>query len=225
MLIYRVAVFAKPLVITPLSTRLNLIYGRSITTRRATEQELNPYRFKRLAGQSPRIYRDSWRSLEIDLEFMRLAVLMASMLVGQGIGSWDLDAKTTAQALVGSLEKCSPRVVVAKFKNGWTKNTWGPPTNFDYDVVKTNSIRWPYQIVISYTLPWSGTKDRKKREEAEQDTRPDLVLKNSEKNIYQMGDDGSLRLSETFVQGLDGGWTERRRWPDACWDQLPKSQE
>ena len=38
-------------------------------------------------------------------------------------------------------------------KDGWTKTTWGPPNNLDYDVLRTNSLKWPYQIVISYTIP------------------------------------------------------------------------
>jgi hypothetical protein len=59
------------------------------------------------------------------------------------------------------VEKCPVRVVIAKFKNGWTKNTWGPPTKLDYDVLKTNSIKWPYQIIISYTILWTGTEDQK----------------------------------------------------------------
>ena len=69
-----------------------------------------------------------------------------------------------------------------------------------------------------------GTKHRKKRDEAEQDTKPVLVMKSSYKSIYQMGDDGSLRLSETLLQALDGSWKERPRWPDACWDQMPKAE-
>jgi hypothetical protein len=155
---------------------------------------------------------------------MKTILLMASIVAGQITGSPDWDAKATAQALVWGLEKCPPRVVVAKFKGGWTKNTWGPPTNLDYDVLKTNSIRWPYQIVISYTIPWTGTKDRKKREEAEQDTKPALALKFSYRNLYQIGDDGSLRLAELRSQALDGSWKERPGLPDACWDRLPESR-
>jgi hypothetical protein len=157
---------------------------------------------------------------------MRIALLMASICIGQITGSWDADAKATAQALASGLEKCPPRVVVAKFgKDGWTKTTWGPPTNLDYDVLRTKSIKWPYHIVISYTILVSGTKNRKNREEAEQDVKPSLVFKLSYENAYDIGDDGSLRLSETRVQELLGGgsWKQRTRLPDACWDQLPKS--
>jgi hypothetical protein len=146
--------------------------------------------------------------------------------MGQITGSWDADAKAMAQALVSGLEKCPPRVVVAKFgKDGWAKTTWGPPTNLDYDVLRTNSVKWPYQIVISYRILVSGTKNRKNREEAEQDVKPSLVFKLGYENIYDFGDDGSLRLSETRVQELLGGgsWNQRTRLPDACWDQLPKS--
>ena len=160
---------------------------------------------------------------------MRTAILLASLFIGQITGSWNGDAKATAQALAGGLEKCAPRVVVANFgKDGWTKTTWGPPNNLDYDVLRTNSLKWPYQIVISYTIPISATKNRKNREEAEQDTKPSLVFKTSYKNVYEMGDDGSLRLSETLLLpfSLNGSdsWKERTRLPDACWDQLPKPE-
>ena len=117
---------------------------------------------------------------------MRIALLIASICVGQITcmgqitGSWDADAKAMAQALVSGLEKCPPRVVVANFgKDGWTKATWGPPTNLDYDVLRTNSVKWPYHNVISYRILVSGTKNRKNREEAEQDVKPSLVFKSS----------------------------------------------
>ena len=159
---------------------------------------------------------------------MRIALLMASILAGQITGSWDGDAKAMGQTLARSLEKCPPRVIVAKFgKDGWTKTTWGPPTNLDYDVLRTSSLKRPYQIVILYTIPVIVTKNRKNREEAEQDTKPSLVFKLSFKNVYEMGDDGSLRLFETLDQKLldgSGSWKERTRLPDACWDQLPKSE-
>ena len=160
---------------------------------------------------------------------MRTALLLASVFIGQITGSGDTDAKTMAQALTWGLKNCSPRVVVANFgKDGWGKTTWGPPSNLDYDVLRTNSLRWPYQMVISYTIPIITTKNRKTRQEAEQDTKPSLVLKTSYKNVYEMGDDGSLRLSETLLLpfSLNGGgsWKERPRWPDACWDQLPKPE-
>lgn len=159
---------------------------------------------------------------------MRAALLIGSILAAQITGSGDEYAKAMGQTLAWNLEKCPPRVLVAKFKGGWTKNTWGAPINVDYDVLKTTSIRWPYQIVISYTIPWSGTKDRKKREEAEQDTKPSLVFKLTFKNVYEMGDDGSIRLSETLDLPLSlkdsRSWKERTRLPDACWDHLPKSE-
>jgi hypothetical protein len=155
---------------------------------------------------------------------MRTVLLIALIFAGQITGPSDGDAKATAQALVRGLEKCPARIVVAKFKGGWTKNTWGPPTNLDYDVLKTNSIKWPYQIVISYTIPWTGTKDRKKREDAEQDTNPVLALKFSNRNLYQIGDDGTLRIGELLSQSLDGSWKERASLADVCWDHLPKSE-
>jgi hypothetical protein len=161
---------------------------------------------------------------------MRTALLIASILAGQITGSWDGDARAMGQTLAWSLEKCPPRVVVAKFgKHGWTKATWGPPTNLDYDVLRrTNSIKWPYQIVISDTIPVVVTKNRKNREEAEQDTKPSLVFKLTFKNVYEMGDDGSVRLSETLDLPLSlkdsRSWEERTRLPDACWDHLPKSE-
>src|SRR5271166_985286 len=102
---------------------------------------------------------------------MRTVLLIVSILAGQITGSWDGDAKAMGQALAWSLEKCPPRVVVAKFgRHGWTKTTWGAPLNLDYDVLRRTSIKWPYQIVISYTIPVIVTKNRKNREEAEQDT-------------------------------------------------------
>jgi hypothetical protein len=172
---------------------------------------------KGVVGGIIRIYADVHTS-------MKTILLMASIIAGQITGSPDADAKATAQALVWGLEKCPARVVVAKFKGGWTKNTWGPPTNLDYDVLKTNSIKWPYQIVICYTIPWTGTKDRKQREEAEQDTKPALTLKFSNRNLYQIGDDGTLRIAELLSQALDGSWKERASLPDVCWDHLPKSE-
>ena len=63
-------------------------------------------------------------------------MLLGQIVHAQVSGSWELDAKMTAQAL--AIEKCPPRIVVAKFKHGWTKNIWGPPTNIDFDVLKTN---------------------------------------------------------------------------------------
>lgn len=149
---------------------------------------------------------------------------MATIPLCQITGSWDADAKATAQALVWGLQQCQPRVLVTKFKSGWGKNMWAPPEEVEYDVLKTNSLKWPYQIVISYTVQMGGTKSHKKREDAEQDVTPIMVLKGKYKNTYQMGDDGSLRLSETLVQGIDGGWKERPRWPDVCWDHLPKPE-
>lgn len=154
---------------------------------------------------------------------------MASFLAGQMLGSWNADAKAKAQALAWGVEKCSPRVVIANFgKHGWSKTTWGPPTDADFDVLKTNSIRWPYQIVISFTIPVSATKNRKNREEAEQDTKPDIVFKLSYKNVYEMGDDGGIRLSQTLDLPISlsssSSWRERIRLPDACWDHLPKTE-
>lgn len=152
---------------------------------------------------------------------------MASILAGQITGSSDGDAKAMGQTLASSLEKCPPRVVVAKFgKDGWTKTTWGPPTNLDDDVLRTASLKWPYEIVVLYTVPVIVTKNHKNREEAEQDTKPSLAFKLSFKNVYEMGDDGSIRLSETLDQKLldgSGAWKNRARLTDACWDQLPKS--
>jgi hypothetical protein len=108
---------------------------------------------------------------------------------------------------------------------GFRPESRSPSTGFpNYDVLKTNSIKWPYQIVISYTIPWTGTKDRKQREEAEQDTKPALTLKFSYRNLYQIGDDGTLRIGELLSQALDGSWKERGSLPDVCWDHLPKSE-
>jgi hypothetical protein len=127
---------------------------------------------------------------------MRIVLLLAFLVAGQMLGSWDADAKAKAQALAWGIEKCSPRVAVANFgKDGWSKTSWGPPTNVDFDVLKTNSILWPYQIVISFTIPTSATKGHKKRDEAEQDTKPDIAA-----------------------------WEDRERLADACWDHLPKPE-
>jgi hypothetical protein len=155
---------------------------------------------------------------------MKTILLLASILAVQITGSLDESAKATAQGLVRSLQKCPARIAVAKFKSGWTKNTWGPPTNLDYDVLKTNSIMWPYQIAISYTIPWTGTKDRKRREEAEEDTKPVLRLRFSYRNDYQLRGDGTLRIASLLSQALDGSWKERGSLPDACWDHLPNPE-
>jgi len=160
---------------------------------------------------------------------MRTALLIAPILVAQITGSPDGYAKAMGQTLAWDLEKCPPRVVVAKFgKHDWSKTTWGPPTNLDYDVLRTNSIKWPYQILISYTIPVIVTKNRKTQEEAQQDTKPSLVLKLTFKNAYEIGDDGSIRLSETLELPLvvkgSRSREERTRLPDACWDHLAKSE-
>jgi hypothetical protein len=160
---------------------------------------------------------------------MRIAAAMTSLFIGQMLGSSDVDAKTTAQALASEIERCSPRVVVAKTsKHGWSKGIWGPPINADFDVLKTNSIIWPYQIVISFTIPFSNSESHKNRDEAEQDTKPALAFKFSYKNVYEIGDDGRIRLSQTLELPLlvtgKGGWEERQRLPDACWDHLPKPE-
>ena len=93
-------------------------------------------------------------------------------------------------------------------------------------MLKTASIRWPYRIVVSYTMVLSVSKDHKAREEAEQDTKPSLIFKYSYKNVYEMTDDGSLCLSEALILPplQDGGWKARARSSDACWDELPKPQ-
>src|ERR1035438_6944219 len=107
---------------------------------------------------------------------MRIVLWMASLIAGQMLGSPDIDAKAKAQALASEIEKCSPRVVVGQVsKHAWAKGTWGPPINADYDVLKTNSIIWPYQIVVSFTLPFSNTDSHKNRDEAEQDTKRALA--------------------------------------------------
>lgn len=160
---------------------------------------------------------------------MRFAIVLAAVLIAQVTGSWEGDAKATGQALASDIEKCPARVVVANFgKDGWGKTAWGPPINVDYDVLKTSSLRWPYQIVVSFTITIITTKNSKNKEEVEKDTKPSLVIKTLYKNNYEMGDDGSLRLSETLVQptSLNGSsaWRERPRWPDACWDRPPKSE-
>ena len=78
----------------------------------------------------------------------------------------------------------------SKIRQGWLdQDHLGPPTNPDYDVLRTSSLKRPYQIVILYTIPVIVTKNRKNREEAEQDTKPSLVFKLSFKNVYEMGDD------------------------------------
>ena len=131
---------------------------------------------------------------------MRIVLLMLSLLAGQMLGSPDEDAKAKAQALAWGIEKCSQRVALANFgKHGWSKATWGPPTNVNFDVLKMNSILWPYQIAVSFTIPFSETKGHKNRDEAEQDTRPDIAFKFSYKNVYEIGDDGRIRLSQTLA--------------------------
>jgi len=160
---------------------------------------------------------------------MKIAILFATVLIAQVTGTWDGDAKAVAQALAWDMERCPARVVVANFgKDGWGKTTWGPPVNVDYDVLKTSSLRWPYQIVVTFTNPIITTKNRNNKEEVEKDTKPSLVFKALYKNTYEMGDDGSLRISETLAQptSLSGSnsWKERPQWPDACWDHLPKSE-
>ena len=160
---------------------------------------------------------------------MRIVLLMASFLAGQMLALSDADIKAKASALASEIEKCSPRVVVAKTsKHGWSKGTWGAPINPDFDVLKTNSIIWPYQIVISFTIPFSNTESHEKRDDAEQDTKPALAFKFSYKNVYEIGDDGKIRLSQTLhlpipVTGKSE-WEERQRLPDACWDHLPKPE-
>lgn len=153
---------------------------------------------------------------------MRIVLLMASLLAGQMLGAPEEDAKAKAQALAWGIEKCSPRVAVANFgKHGWSKTTWGPPANVDFDVLKTNSILWPYQIVISFTIPTNTTKGHKKRDEAEQDTKPAIAFKFSYKNVYEVGDDGGIRLSQVLhLPTGNTAWEERQRVPDACWDHL-----
>ncbi|HLZ43830.1 MAG TPA: hypothetical protein VKQ11_22895 [Candidatus Sulfotelmatobacter sp.] len=160
---------------------------------------------------------------------MRILLFIALFFSGQVLGSPDEDAKAKAQALASGIEKCSPRVVVAKTsKHGWSKGIWGPPINADFDVLKTNSIIWPYQIVISFTIPFRNTENHKKRDDAEQDTKPAIAFKFSYKNVYEIGDDGGVRLSQTLdlpfsITGKTA-WEERHRLPDACWDQLPKTE-
>ena len=51
-------------------------------------------------------------------------------------------------------------------------------------------------MVISYTVPVAVTKNTKTKEQAENDSKPAPVLKNTYKNICEMGDDEGLRLSE-----------------------------
>jgi|SRR5579872_4248775 len=158
---------------------------------------------------------------------MRIVLLMLPLLAGQMLAQ--SDAKAKAQALVSEIEKCSPRVVVAKTsKHGWSKGTWGPPKNADFDVLKTNSIIWPYQIVISFTIPFSNTESHKTQDEAEKDTKAALALKFSYKNVYEIGDDGGIRLSQTLSLPLltmgKAEWEERQRLQDACWDHLPTTE-
>jgi len=160
---------------------------------------------------------------------MPIVLLMASLLPGQMLGLSDAGAKAKAQALASEIEKCSPRVVVAKTsKHGWSKGTWGPPINADFDVLKTNSIIWPYQIVISFTIPFSNSESHKNRDEAEQDTKPALEFQFSYKNVYEIKDDGGIRLSQTLHLPLSvtgkSGWEERQRLPDACCDHLAKTE-
>ncbi len=156
---------------------------------------------------------------------MRIVLLMA-LLAGQMWGLSDADAKAKARALVSEIEKCSPRVVVAKTsKHGWSKGTWGPPINADFDVLKTNSIIWPYRIVITFTIPFSNSESHKNPAEAEQDAKPAIAFRSSFQNVYEVGDDGGIRLSQTLSLPLtltgESGWKERQRLPDACWDHLP----
>jgi hypothetical protein len=160
---------------------------------------------------------------------MRIVLLIASLLNGQMLALSDADAKAKAQALASEVEKCSPRVVVTKTsKHGWSKGTWGPTINPDFDVLKTNSIIWPFQIVISFTIPFSNTDSHKNRDDAGQDTKPAIALKFSYKNVYEIGEDGGIRLSQTLHLPIlltgKSGWEERQRLPDACWDHLPKPE-
>jgi len=150
----------------------------------------------------------------------RVLLLGCALLAGQITGSPELDAKVMAEALASKLKDCSARVIVPKYKSGWQKNTWGPPADVDYDVLATNSLLWPYQIVIQYTLPIKMTKTYKKKEDAEQETRADLIVRERYKNLYDMGDKG-LRISGQLARGVSGEWGERVTAPDACWDNLP----
>jgi hypothetical protein len=145
-----------------------------------------------------------------------------ALLIAQITGSPETDAKLMADALAHNLKQCSARVVVAKYKSGWQKNAWGPPADVDYDVLTTSSLLWPYQLVISYTLPISMTKNYKKKEDAEQDSKADLVIRTKYKNIYELGDKG-VRISALLGQQLNGEWHERSTAFDACWDNLPSS--
>ena len=157
---------------------------------------------------------------------MQTIFLIALLLAAQMPGLSDAAAKAKAQALASEIERCSPRVVVAKTsKHGWSKGIWGPPRDVDFDVLKTNSIMWPYQIVVSFTIPFINTESHKKRDEAEQDTKPAIALKFTDKNVYDIGDSG-VRLSQTLHSPISvtgkSEWEERQRLPDACWDHLPK---
>ena len=64
------------------------------------------------------------------------------------------------------------------------------------------------------------TKNYKKKEDAEQAPKADLVVRNKYKNEYELGDKG-VRISGLLAQQLDGEWRERFTAFDACWDNLP----
>ena len=152
-----------------------------------------------------------------------IILLVTALLLNQATNSNDEDAKSLGRSLAASLEKCPVRVVVANFgKHGWTRTTCGPPTDVDHDVVRTNSLKWPYRVTVTFTLPISATKNRKHKEDAEQDTKSALVLRPKYQNVYDIADDKVVRLSETSdLMPLQNSWKERPRLSDSCWDQLP----
>ena len=149
----------------------------------------------------------------------RILLLGCALLTGQLTGSPQLDARLMADVLASKLRDCPTRAIVAKFKSGWSKTTWGPPTDVDYDVLPTDSLVWPYRIVIQYTLPTRVTKTYKKKDEAEGDSTADLVIRLKYKDMYELGDKG-LRISSLLAQEMGGGWHERLTAPDACWDSF-----
>ena len=84
------------------------------------------------------------------------------------------------------------------------------------DVKKNDSLLYPYLVVAEFALWLRYSPDFRTKAEAEQSVANAPLIKSRNRNVYLLGDEG-LRLRTTEV--LNGHWTDRPRWDDACWDQ------
>src|ERR1700736_6006841 len=111
---------------------------------------------------------------------MRKNILLSLILLSwpgvmRAQNSSDFDVKALAKDMEERFEACPRREIVAEFdrkhhKQVWEKHGWGPPTDVFADVRPNDSILYPFNLTIEFSLSYAYGPERQTKADAEKDT-------------------------------------------------------